>query len=137
MAPDFIRLCRELDDFMMSFPDVDKALYKGYGEHENIHNAFIAYLDDIPVGCAAFREQSKWDAELKRVYVKEPYRNLGISRKLLCAVEESVRKEGFRTLTLATLLSLEGAVHLYQTSGFSIVAVEGLYIHMQKVMNEY
>ncbi len=132
MDNDFVKLCSELDDFMMSFKDVDKTAYYPYGSHENILVAFVAYRDGIHVGCASYRKQAEGIAELKRVFVREGCRGMGISKKLLEAVENKARGEGFHTMTLDTLLSLTSAVNLYHGFGYKDTAIDGLFVCMSK-----
>ncbi len=128
MSHDFVMLCSELDNFMLNFKDVDKTAYYPYGSHENINDAFVAYQNGIPIGCASFRKQAEGVAELKRVFVRENYRGKGISKKLLDALGNKAKEKGFHTLTLGTLLSLIPAINLYHNHGFRDTSINGLYV---------
>lgn len=132
MAQDFVNLCNELDDFMLNFGDVEKSSYCRYSLCENIIGAFVAYINNIPVGCAAYRNVTDGIAELKRVYVKKEYRGIGISSSLLKEIETQLKEDGYHTITLGTLLSLESAVNLYKNHGFKNMSIEGLYVRMLK-----
>lgn len=74
---DFIALCRELDAFLNECAggEENRAEYVPYNRLDDIHDVVIAYDGDIPVGCAAFKKYDGECAEVKRVFVKQEYRN--------------------------------------------------------------
>ena len=74
--PDFIELCRGLDDFLNELVggEENRAEYIPYNRLCDIHDAIIAYDGEIPVGCAAFKKYDDECAEVKRVFIKPEYR---------------------------------------------------------------
>lgn len=71
-----MELCHELDDFLNELVggEENRAEYILYNQLDDIHNVVVTY-DDIPVGSASFKKYDDECAEVKRVFVKEEYRN--------------------------------------------------------------
>lgn len=130
--PRILPLFSEYDDFMMEFLGEDRVYYIRYGEGEQIECAWLAMQKDRPVGCVAFRQRAEGIGEVKRLYVRPECRRRGGARHLLQAVEEHAVGQGCHTLFLDTRITLEPAVSLYRSFGFSITVQEGLYIQMEK-----
>lgn len=127
-----LQLFSEYDDFMMEFLGEDRVYYIRYGEGDQIECAWLAVQMDQPVGCVAFRMRAEGVGEVKRLYVRPECRKQGVARRLLKAVEGHAIGQGCHTLFLDTRITLEPAVSLYHSFGFSITVQEGLYIQMEK-----
>ena len=127
-----LQLFSQHDDFMMDFLGEDKRYYTRYSENERLERVWIAYLDDVPAGCVAYRTKDEGVGEIKRLFVRGEYRGKGIARGLLEAVERHARERGCHKLFLDTRITLEPAVSIYRRFGFSIVFQQGLYIQMEK-----
>lgn len=127
-----LQLFFEHDDHMIDFLGEDKWCYTRYSENENIESVWAAYSDSIPIGCVAYRKKSDGVGEVKRLFVRSEYRGNGISKKLLETVERYAKEQGCHTLFLDTRITLEPAVSIYRSFGFSIVFRQGLYIQMEK-----
>ena len=127
-----LELFSEHDDYMIDFLGDDKWCYTRYSENENIESVWTAYLDNLPIGCIAYRKKSDEIGEVKRLFIKSEYRGNGISKKLLDTVESYAKEQGCHTLFLDTRITLEPAVSIYRNFGFSIVFQQGLYIQMEK-----
>ena len=52
---------------------------------------FLVYRDGELVGCAGMRRRSEEDVEVKRMFVRRPFRGRGYSRDLLALVEDEAR----------------------------------------------
>lgn len=79
---------------------------------------FIARLDGRPVGCGALRVKSRRIGEVKRMWVSDFARGLGVGRRLLGAVEGRALAIGLTTLRLDTNRALTEAQALYRKSGY-------------------
>jgi putative acetyltransferase len=78
----------------------------------------LALHDGKPIGCAGVRRLDVEIAELKRMYVKDEYRGLGIGVKLL---EQCVQLAGelkYKRMRLDTLQSMQRARTVYEAMGF-------------------
>jgi ribosomal protein S18 acetylase RimI-like enzyme len=103
---------------------------------------FAAELDDLPgdysaprgtlllamdngelAGCCGLRPADTVDypnaAEMKRLYVRKPYRRLGLGRQLAEATLDAARAAGYHCVLLDTLDDMESARALYADLGFT------------------
>lgn len=117
---------------MIDFLGEDKRYYTRYSEKENIEKVWVAYVEDSPVGCVAYRTKGNGVAEVKRLFVRSACRGKGLSKVLLKTVEDYAKEQGCCKLFLDTRITLEPAVSLYREFGFDIVFQQGLYIQMEK-----
>lgn len=127
-----LKLFSEHDDFMIDFLGDDKCYYTRYSENENIRKVWVAYVDNLPAGCIAYREKDTGIGEVKRLFIRKEYRGKRISEDLLRTVEGYAKEQGCHTLFLDTRITLEPAVSIYRAFGFNIVFQQGMYIQMEK-----
>ena len=79
---------------------------------------FLALRDSRAVGCVAIRPQNDLTAEVKRLFVKAPYRRAGIGLCLMMAVISHAKRAGINELMLETLPTMHAAIELYRQLGF-------------------
>ncbi len=82
----------------------------------------VATVDGEPVACGAVKSISPGVGSLKRMWVAEAVRGLGIGRRVLAALEAQARELGMTMVRLETNRALPEAVHLYRSAGFGEVA---------------
>ena len=78
----------------------------------------LAFVGDLPVGCAGIRQLDNDTAELKRMYVKDAYRGLKIGVELLRQSIDLAKALGYKKLRLDTLANMTKAQQLYHSFGF-------------------
>jgi len=78
----------------------------------------LGRLQGRPVGCGALKFHKKEPAELKRMWIAESARGLGVGRRLLAELERHARKSGAKVLHLETNQALHEAIRLYRRSGY-------------------
>lgn len=127
-----LQLFSEHDDYMIDFLGDDKVYYTRYSEQENLEKVWVAYVDNCPIGCVAYRRKADGVGEIKRLFIRKEYRGKGISKELLKTIESYAKEQGCHTLFLDTRITLEPAVSLYRTFSFNIIFQQGLYIQMEK-----
>lgn len=80
---------------------------------------FLASVDDKTAGCIALRKLENGICEMKRLYVREDFRRLGLGNKLIEKIIEEARKIGYEKMRLDTLPEkMSKAVKLYKFYGF-------------------
>ncbi|HTO21177.1 MAG TPA: helix-turn-helix domain-containing GNAT family N-acetyltransferase [Spirochaetia bacterium] len=77
----------------------------------------VARLHGAPVGCGALKCHPDF-GEVKRMWVAETARGLGIGRRLLGRLEDLARERALPLLRLETNESLKEAQALYRSSGY-------------------
>ncbi len=83
------------------------------------HGAFVvAYLRGDPVGCGALKHQPDQGSDLKRMWVAESARGLGLGRRLLEHLERLAVEHGSREARLETSDVLPEAIALYRSAGY-------------------
>ena len=79
----------------------------------------VAYLQATAVGCGALKLHTDTRiAELKRMWVANEVRGLGLGRRLVERLSAEAAARGMRLLRLETNDSLFEAKRLYETAGF-------------------
>jgi DNA-binding MarR family transcriptional regulator len=79
----------------------------------------IAYLrDDEPIGCGAVKHHPDCPSEIKRMWVAESARGLGIGRRLLGELERLASAAGAAAVRLDTNKSLVEAISMYRSAGY-------------------
>jgi DNA-binding MarR family transcriptional regulator len=81
----------------------------------------VATLHDQPVGCGALRFADD-HAQIKRMWVADDVRGLGIGRRLLAELERQALAQGRHTVRLETNKALAEAITMYRAHGYREVA---------------
>jgi DNA-binding MarR family transcriptional regulator/GNAT superfamily N-acetyltransferase len=78
----------------------------------------VATIDGEPVACGGVRTTAPGVGYVKRMWVAESARGLGLGRRMLEALEGHARSLGFTRLQLETNRTLTEAIALYRGSGY-------------------
>lgn len=81
----------------------------------------VAYLRGEPIGCGGLRFHDDQPVDLKRMWVAAAARGLGVGRRLLGELEQRARESGARVVRLETNKSLNEAINLYRSTGYTEV----------------
>ena len=111
------------------FAEIDRRFEGGFDPAHTIHVAaqevrppagvlLVASLRAEPIGCGALRFRDGGVAEIKRMWVAEPVRGLGVGRRLLAELEAHAWRSGSRRVRLDTNRVLEEAIGMYRSAGF-------------------
>ncbi|MGH7064316.1 MAG: GNAT family N-acetyltransferase [Stellaceae bacterium] len=69
-------------------------------------------------GMIAYRPWCTGVCEMKRLFVRTPFRGAGLGRQLCAALIEDARAQGYRRMLLDTVASMTAARMLYAALGF-------------------
>lgn len=85
----------------------------------------LALVDGQVAGCCALRPLDSSDypnaAEMKRLFVRKPFRGFGLGRQLAEATLDAARSAGYANVLLDTLDDMESARALYEDLGFEAI----------------
>jgi len=78
----------------------------------------LASVGGRAAGCVGLRPLDAETAEMKRLFVRNEFRGLGIGRRLVDRIVQEARRIGYRRLRLDTVPQMVEAIRMYQASGF-------------------
>jgi putative acetyltransferase len=137
----FIKTNSDSSDFRSLVVLLDADLQARYGEQQSffsqfnkldhIHHVIVAYENNQPVGCGAFKEYELGVAEIKRMFVLQQHRGKGIAGLILTELEQWAKEEGFKRCILETAIKQPEAIRLYEREGYKRIPNYGQYIGVE------
>lgn len=106
----------DVDLSFQNFEEELRTLPERYGPPDGI--VILAYADGRSAGCAALHMLTREVCEMKRLYVRDEYRGLGIGSKLIEKILEEASAREYRYIRLDTLPTMAKAQKLYESFGF-------------------
>lgn len=108
----------------LCFQQFDEELAGLPGDYAAPRGALLlATVDGKVTGCCALRPLDTADypnaAEMKRLYVRDAFRGIGLGRQLVEATLDAARQAGYASVLLDTLDDMEAARTLYEDLGFA------------------
>lgn len=124
---DFQLLVTELDADLQNRYGEQQAFFSQFNKLNHIHHVIVAYENELPVGCGAFKLFEETVVEIKRMYVQPQHRGKGIAAQILQALEQWAKEEGFTACVLETGLNQPEAIRLYEKTGYVRIPNYGQY----------
>lgn len=78
----------------------------------------VASIQGEPAGCGGVQLNGRAPAEIRRMWVAESARGLGVGRRLLGELERRAAEHGARSVRLETNRALTEAISLYRSTGY-------------------
>ncbi|HEY0590306.1 MAG TPA: GNAT family N-acetyltransferase [Thermoanaerobaculia bacterium] len=115
----FMEYARSLD-FSLCFQSFDEEVARLPGMYAPPKGALLlARVDGEAAGCAGLHELEDGIAEMKRLFVRPRYRDLGLGRALAQRILDEARAIGYRKMRLDTIQgTMDPAIRLYRRMGF-------------------
>ncbi|MDR6905257.1 DNA-binding MarR family transcriptional regulator [Agromyces sp. 3263] len=110
------------DELARRFPggfDPGRSLHPDTHEFAPPTGLFVlARLHGRAIGCGAVLFHDDEPAYVKRMWVDDAVRGMGVGRRILAALEQAARDHGAASVTLETNASLTEAIAMYRASGY-------------------
>ena len=110
------------DELARRFPhgfEPGRSLHPDTHEYAEPTGLFVlARLHGRAIGCGAVLFHDDAPAYIKRMWVDDAVRGMGVGRRILAALEQAARDHGAPSVTLETNASLIEAIAMYRASGY-------------------
>ncbi|CAH0268661.1 GNAT family N-acetyltransferase [Chryseobacterium sp. Bi04] len=126
--PDFQNLVQLLDADLAVHNGDDNAFFEQFNTIDKLKNCIVAYIDELPAACGAFKELSENTVEIKRMYTNPAFRKRGLASAIVGELENWAKESGFEKAVLETSIDLKNAISVYEKSGFYHIPNYGQYI---------
>ncbi|HYC40657.1 MAG TPA: GNAT family N-acetyltransferase [Chitinophagaceae bacterium] len=130
--PDFSALLKLLDEELWNELMEDQATYEPHNQVDDVATALVLYVADQPIASGCLRAFSSDTAEIKRMFVRKPYRGRGLSRLVLSELETWAMEEGYSFALLETSVRFSVAIRLYESSGYRVIPNYGPYLGLSE-----
>jgi putative acetyltransferase len=127
---DFIELVRLLDEDLKIRDGEDHAFYASFNKTGSLKHVIVAYENNNAVACGALRDFNKTTVELKRMFVVENKRRMGLASGMVNELEKWAKELGYKTCVLETGKEQPEAIGLYLKMGFELTEKYGQYAGM-------
>ncbi|MDB5201326.1 MAG: family N-acetyltransferase [Ferruginibacter sp.] len=128
---DFIPLVALLDADLAVRDGDEHAFYAQFNKTALLDEVIVAYWNDGPVGCGAFKHFGDAVAEIKRMFVLPAFRGKGIASAILAALEQWAGELNYRSTILETGIKQPEAIALYTKAGYRLTANYGQYLDVE------
>lgn len=128
---DFQHLVKLLDADLALRDGEDHAFYAPFNSSVNLQAVIVAYENNQPVGCGAFKAFGVNQVEIKRMFVHPDFRGRGIALHILQELETWARESGYMSTVLETGKKQPEAIRLYRKAGYHIISNFGPYVNVE------
>lgn len=131
--PDFRALVQLLDQDLAERDGAEHGFYAQYNTITTLNHVVVAYKNELPVGCGAFKELLPhviiWlsAVEIKRMYVQPAHRRKGIAQAVLSELEKWASELGYTSTVLETGKRQPEAINLYRECDYVFMPNYGQY----------
>lgn len=124
---DFVNLVKQLDAYLKTVDGEDHAFYNQYNNIDILKHTVVAYLENKPVGCGAFKKYDNNSAEIKRMFTLPELRGKGIANNILILLENWARELSYESCILETGERQFEAVQFYKKNNYIVTTNYGQY----------
>lgn len=125
---DFNYLNELLDKELVIRDGDEHAFFAQFNKIETINHVIVAYENDEPLGCGAFKKYNDETLEIKRMFVLPKSRGKKIASKILAELEQWAKELGYKKCILETGTTFKDAVGLYKIANYAVIPNYGQYV---------
>lgn len=130
-SKDFQQLVEQLDAELAIRDGDDHAFYHQFNGIDALDHVVVAYENNRPVGCGAFKARNNQQVEIKRMYVLPAARKKGYAAAILIALERWAVEIGFGEAILETGKAQIEALSFYPKQGYAVMPNFSPYIGVE------
>lgn len=127
---DFVQLVDLLNAYLKVKDGEEHDFYNQYNNIDVLKHVVVAYLNNKPVACGAFKAFDENSVEIKRMYTDETVRGQGLASKVLLELEKWAHELSHSSTILETGKRQIEAVSFYKKRGYAIISNYGQYINI-------
>lgn len=128
---DFVYLVKQLDAYLKVTDGDEHAFYNQFNNIDVLKHTLVAYLNNKPVGCGAFKQFNENSVEIKRMFTLHETRGQGVATKILNALENWAKELNYLTCILETGIRQVEAVNFYKKNDYKVIPNYGQYINVE------
>ncbi len=117
--PDFRTLVKSLDATLAEHNGEADDFFAQFNTIDTIKNCLVAYVDDIPAACGAFKPFSEDTVEIKRMFTDPEFRKRGLGAAVVKELQTWAAELGYQKAVLETSKDLTPAISVYEKTGFT------------------
>ncbi len=125
--PDFRELVAMLDVELAVRDGDEHSFYAQFNKIDMIRHAVVATMNEVAVGCGAFKPFEGATVEIKRMFVRPENRGCGVAVAVLNELERWAVEENYDSAVLETGFKQPEAIRLYEKSGYERIPNYGQY----------
>lgn len=127
-SSDFKNLVKSLDAILADHNGDNDDFFAQFNKIDTIKNCIVAYIDEVPAACGAFKELSEDTVEIKRMFTNPEFRKRGLGSSIVRELENWAKELGYKKAVLETSKDLTNAISVYEKSGFQRIPNYGQYV---------
>ena len=128
---DFVKLVAFLDADLKIRDGAEHDFYDQFNKIDGLKHVVVAYENEIPVACGAFKKHPKNIVEIKRMYVALEARRKGFAAKVLNELETWASEINQHKCILETGKQQPEPIELYKKCGYIITVNFGFYDNVE------
>jgi len=128
---DFKYLVRMLDQTLNGYYRDSQRTYDKFNVLPLLDTVLIAKIGSEPIGCGCFRPFDGNTVEIKRMFVRNEHRGMGIATSILLELERWAGELGYKKSILETGVQQLEAIRLYKKNGYFRTENFGPYVGME------
>ena len=120
-------LVNQLDASLKITDGDEHDFYNQFNSIDALKHIVVAYLENQPIGCGAFKAFNKNSVEIKRMFTSPETRGKGIATLILKELENWASELDYSICVLETGIRQTEAVALYRKNSYKIISNYGQY----------
>ncbi|MFL0353818.1 GNAT family N-acetyltransferase [Xanthomarina sp. GH4-25] len=128
---DFVYLVKQLNAYLKIMDGKEHDFYNQFNNIDVLKHTIVAYLDNKPIGCGAFKEYGSNSVEVKRMFTLPENRKQSVASNILTALETWAKELNYSTCILETGFRQVEAVQFYKKKGYKIIPNYGPYKNIE------